>query len=313
MDPIGVVPAMRGEDFVSQLGMRPLLGVPLALWGVNNLLRRIDAASIVVVSNDERTRAAATRIGVKALESDRDLEPQRIVMADLARPFCSEATITRAMEGGLHELSPFQTSPIERIHIQREEDLELAQAVARGLAPEHPCIAGIRGMRLGLPTARGAIKAIVSDVDGVLTNCMLTLSASGHAARSFNMHDGMAMRLLEAAGYKVGWLSAGGDDGVIRARAKHLGAAAVDVGPGEKGSRFARICAEMGVKPEETLFVGDDVNDLPAMKLAALSACPANAVDEVRACVDVVLLTPGGGGALRELAGYLLDGRVDAV
>ncbi|MDX2115318.1 MAG: HAD hydrolase family protein, partial [Planctomycetota bacterium] len=82
----------------------------------------------------------------------------------------------------------------------------------------------------------------------------------------------------------------------------------VDAGPGPKGPRFTELCERMGVPPAEVVYLGDDVNDLPAMALAGLSACPADARPEVRARVDLVLDAPGGRGAFRELADVVLAG-----
>ncbi|MEC9374555.1 MAG: HAD hydrolase family protein, partial [Planctomycetota bacterium] len=66
-------------------------------------------------------------------------------------------------------------------------------------------------------------------------------------------------------------------------------------------------CEKLAVAPEETIYIGDDLNDLPAMELAGFSACPADARPEVRARVDLVLATRGGAGVFRELADMLLD------
>ncbi len=156
------------------------------------------------------------------------------------------------------------------------------------------------------------LRAVVSDVDGVLTDgtVMLTPSPSDPQAylkgRAFHVHDGMGVQLLLAAGIKVGWMSSSQDDGVIRARAQGLRVSAVDVGDGDKGVRLERLCAQMGVAPGEIAYVGDDVNDLPAFERAGFTACPYDARPEVRAVADLVLSAMGGRGAFRELADAML-------
>jgi len=148
--------------------------------------------------------------------------------------------------------------------------------------------------------------AVVSDVDGVLTDGRLGVDEDGRESRCFHTHDGMGVHLLHAAGLKVGWLSAGRDTGVIRARAERLGVDAVDVGQGDKGERFASMCRELGVDPVRVVYVGDDVNDLPAMELAGATMAPPNAVEAVRGRVDIVLSVPGGEGAFRQAADLVI-------
>lgn len=153
------------------------------------------------------------------------------------------------------------------------------------------------------------IKAVVSDVDGVLTDGRIGLGPGEEAIRFFDMRDGMGTKLLQKAGVDVAWLSASHDDGVIRRRAAMLGVEHVDVGSGDKGERLTNLCAQLGVDPADVLFVGDDVNDLPAMELAGMSACPMDARPEVVDSVDIILGAPGGRGAFRELADMILAER----
>jgi len=153
------------------------------------------------------------------------------------------------------------------------------------------------------------IEAVVSDVDGVLTDARIGLTSSGETVRFFNMKDGMGTKRLKDAGVKIGWCSAGVDDGVVRRRGENLGVDDIDVGHGDKAERFIAMCQRLGVDPAHTLFIGDDVNDLPALRLAAVSACPSDAVADVRGAVDIVLSLPGGHGAFRELAELILATR----
>lgn len=151
-----------------------------------------------------------------------------------------------------------------------------------------------------------AIAAIVSDVDGVLTDGTVGVLPGGQKFRTFHVHDGMGVQLLKAAGLRIGWMSSSVDDGVIRARAQALGVHAVDVGDGDKGERFRRLCAALGIAPERALYLGDDVNDLPAFAIAGVAACPSDARPEVVDRAAILLRATGGRGAFREAADMIL-------
>lgn len=157
------------------------------------------------------------------------------------------------------------------------------------------------------------LQAVISDVDGVLTDGTIGLlpgaGSDAGAVRFFDMRDGMGTVLLLRAGVRVAWLSASVDDGVIRRRAQMLGVEHVDVGSGDKGARFETLCTTLGVDPAKTLYVGDDVNDLPAMRRAGVSACPMDARPQVIDAVDIILDAPGGRGAFRDLADMILDAK----
>ncbi len=88
-----------------------------------------------------------------------------------------------------------------------------------------------------------------------------------------------------------------------------LGIEHVDVGSGDKGERLKALCKQMNLDPATILYIGDDVNDLPAMALAAVTACPMDARPEVVDTVDIVLSTTAGRGAFRELADMILAER----
>ena len=302
---IGVIRA-RGEAD-SAFTMTRVLGVPLVLWAVNNLRRALPIERIYVDTDRADIEALAAVHGVGALPRAGEGAPDsaHVLVHEAARPFCARTTIERAIREGADDAHAFADSPIEQLRVGVERDAELVEAVARGLAPGHPCVVGVR--RLRLPLAK-PIDAVVNDVDGVLTDGRIITDSAGAFTLAFHVHDGMGAQRLAQAGVKVGWLSVGAAEGAIRARAARLGVEHVDVGAGDKGDRFTRLCAQMGADPGRTIYLGDDVNDLPAMARAGLCACPADARPEVRATVDLILDTRGGAGAFRELAELLLDG-----
>ncbi|MBL0927377.1 MAG: MarR family transcriptional regulator [Phycisphaerales bacterium] len=282
------------------LGQAPVLGVPLGLWLVNTA--RSAGVACSILTDDERLALAAERHGVAPAAPG---DETRLLTADARRPFCAPATLDRVISAGIRTLAEAQTTPIERLAAEGAEALELVRAVAGGLPPDHPCRAGIT--RLRLPLGR-RIRAIISDVDGVLTDGVITRCSEGTISRNFFAHDGLAHHLLAKARsgpVRVGWLSATSEYRSIEGRAEMLrpNAPVLDLGPGDKGPRFTALCERLGVSGDETLYIGDDVNDLPAIERAGVSACPADAHPAVRARVDLVLDTPGGRGARRGGAG----------
>ncbi len=146
------------------------------------------------------------------------------------------------------------------------------------------------------------VHAIISDVDGTLTDGSLYTTSDGQVMRRFTTIDGMGHNILHNAGVKIAWLSATSEGGSVARRAEMLRVQHVDTGSGDKGPRFEKLCADMGVEAVHTLYIGDDINDLVAMELAARCFCPSDAHPTVRARADVVLDAPGGHGAFRQLA-----------
>lgn len=286
----------------AELLSRPVEGVALFLWSLGGLRRLLPASQIALVLTDATILAMGASRGLHAL-GPRDATGAMSV--DPARPFFTNDTLQAALDQGAPSLAVHQRSPIEQLKVENEASLALIQAVARGLGPGDPHTAGIGRLRLPLTTE---IRAVVSDVDGVLTDGRIIFGDDEHAGRAFFTHDGMGTRMLQTAGIKVGWLSATSSGASIHRRAAQTGVEFVDTGQGDKGPRFTELCGRMGVEPANTLFVGDDVNDLPAMARAGLSACPADARPEVKSTVDLVLEARGGRGAFREVADIVLAG-----
>lgn len=287
----------------AELARAPMLGVPLALWGVRALRFALPLEAISLVGADAELGALASRLGIASIAPP---PPSVGLMFDAMRPFCTHGAIKRAIQLSDPHVGHCQMSPIERITISDDATLEIAHAVARGLAPDHPVIAGVQRLRIPLGME---VRAIVSDVDGCLTDGGISYFGAPEAGRTFNTHDGYAHGMLAEAGIKVGWLSATTNAASIERRAAQLRVPAIDAGSGDKGPRFLALCEKLGVTPNQTIYLGDDLNDLPAMRLAGATACPADAPPAIRNTVDLVLESPGGRGALRELADIVLAGR----
>ena len=158
------------------------------------------------------------------------------------------------------------------------------------------------------------IKLLVFDVDGVLTDGRLYFSARGEELKAFNARDGAGIKCLMRAGVECAFLS-GRESAVAAARAAELGVKHVVGGAKDKLPALRELLAELGLAPAQAAFVGDDQVDLPAMRECGWSACPADAVREVREAADYVAALPGGRGAAREIIEHLLkeQGRWPAI
>ncbi len=154
-----------------------------------------------------------------------------------------------------------------------------------------------------------SINAVICDVDGTITDGRIFMGESGEPMRAFSTRDGLGVHLLHRANIKVAWLTATsrGQSTIARALMLDIPPELIDVGTGEKSTRFTALCTRLGVPESNVAYMGDDLNDLPAITLAGLSACPVDAHDGVLAAVDLVLQRPGGLGAFRELADLLID------
>jgi 3-deoxy-D-manno-octulosonate 8-phosphate phosphatase (KDO 8-P phosphatase) len=158
------------------------------------------------------------------------------------------------------------------------------------------------------------IRLLVLDVDGTLTDGRLYYSKDGEALKAFDVRDGHGLRLLAiCGGVKLAVLTGRRAD-LIRVRCQELGIARVVERSRAKHEALAQLCEELGVPLSRTAFIGDDLNDLGALALAGLQACPADAASEVRSQVEAaggfVAAAGGGRGAVRELCEALLGATV---
>lgn len=157
-----------------------------------------------------------------------------------------------------------------------------------------------------------AIKVLACDVDGVLTDAGVWYSAGGELAKRFYIRDGMGLRLLEAAGVRVAVITSE-DSSVVTARVQKLMLSAYRPGMKRKGDALRHVMAEFGAAPNETAFIGDDVNDGEALAVAGIAIAPADASDFALQRARYVTTKPGGNGAVREVADLILAAKgVDA-
>ena len=150
------------------------------------------------------------------------------------------------------------------------------------------------------------IRAVALDVDGVLTDGGLWWGANGEELKRFCFSDIMGLSLARRAGLELALISGESSPLVDRYAAKmHI--RHVVKGCRNKATALSEFSAATGIGLKEICFMGDDINDLPAMEIAGLSAAPANAARAVLAGAGFVAKSSGGNGAVRELIEALLD------
>lgn len=149
-----------------------------------------------------------------------------------------------------------------------------------------------------------SIKMLVLDVDGVLTDCRIWLDSNGEWRRFFSIRDGVGIKLLQERGYRIAIIT-GSKAEDIRTRAKNLGIDYFYEGALDKGPAFEKLKQDSGFTPAQMAYVGDDVFDLPLLRLVGFAATVPEAVDEVKESVHYVTRRPGGNGAVREVCDFI--------
>lgn len=154
-----------------------------------------------------------------------------------------------------------------------------------------------------------AIKLLLTDCDGVLTDAGVYYGDDGESLKKFNMRDGMgAERLRKFAGVNVGIITGERSPSVIK-RAEKLQITELHLGIKDKPAVFKEISNRLGLEPHEIAYIGDDYNDIEIMQLVGLTACPADALPYVKVYADFVCEAKGGEGCFREFAELIIDAK----
>lgn len=157
-----------------------------------------------------------------------------------------------------------------------------------------------------------AMRLVITDCDGVLTDAGVYYSAKGEELKRFSIRDGMGVERLRNAGIETAIVT--GENAEMVARRGDKLKIRVHLGVKDKAARLAEILAEHGVALNEVGYIGDDVNDLGAMASVAdagLCAAPSDAMPQVMSQVHYTARHPGGHGAFRDFAEWLLAARED--
>lgn len=152
------------------------------------------------------------------------------------------------------------------------------------------------------------IKLVIFDVDGVMTDGRIIVDENGTESKFFHVRDGHGIKMLMRAGMQ-GAIITGRSSKVVEYRGKELGIQYIRQGALNKAEVMGLLLKETGVWPEEAAFMGDDLIDIPAMRLAGLAAAPADSVSEVIECAHIITELEGGKGAVRELCEFILKAK----
>jgi 3-deoxy-D-manno-octulosonate 8-phosphate phosphatase (KDO 8-P phosphatase) len=160
----------------------------------------------------------------------------------------------------------------------------------------------------------GATRLVLTDNDGTLTDGTVMLSASGETAKRYSLRDGHGVELLREAGIATAMISREQCQ-VAQRRAEKLRLPHVFLGVRDKRAALPEVLAMTGVSLGQVAYIGDDLNDLSIMQAIAeegLCAAPADAHPRIAAICHYVCEKPGGYGAFREFAEWLLALRAEA-
>lgn len=165
----------------------------------------------------------------------------------------------------------------------------------------------IEGLLRGrAPAAYEDIRLLIVDVDGTLTDGGMYYDGNGEALKKFDTRDAKGMLMLRDAGVRVCVVTAE-DSAAVAARMRKLGITDYFPGVKDKLAWLHEHGTRWQIPLTQTAYIGDDLNDLPALRAAALSCCPADAVPAVRGAVGHVCAAKGGAGAVREVCDLLRE------
>ncbi|MDI9831599.1 N-acylneuraminate cytidylyltransferase [Streptomyces sp. KAU_LT] len=194
-----------------------------------------------------------------------------------------------------------RTDPARVLEIDDPHDLARARALAPLLDTARP----------GALPSYADLDAVVLDFDGTQTDDRVLIDADGKEFVSVHRGDGLGIAALRRSGLKMLILSTE-QNPVVAARARKLRIPVLH-GVDRKDLALKQWCEEQGIAPERVLYVGNDVNDLPCFALVGWPVAVASAHDVVRGAARAVTTVPGGDGAIREIAGWILGPSLDSL
>jgi len=180
-------------------------------------------------------------------------------------------------------------------------------------APPSPALAGdlshaSAGEVTRLIERARRVRLLVLDVDGVMTDGRLHITAQGEETKVFHVRDGSGIVAVQRAGIAVAIIS-GRDSAAVTRRASELGIRCVFQGIADKRAALDALLAQLGLTADALACVGDDTPDVPMLERAALAVAVADAHPTARAAAHWITPSPGGHGAVREVCDLLLSAR----
>jgi len=149
------------------------------------------------------------------------------------------------------------------------------------------------------------IKAVVLDVDGVLTDGTLQVNESGDQLRTFYVKDGYAMQLAEKMGLML-WVISGGRSEGVRLRLQGLGVKEIHLGVSQKMDVLNELLTKYELTADQLMYVGDDMPDYEVMQVVGIAACPVDAVEDIKTISHYISPFKGGRGVVRDILEKIL-------
>ena len=166
-------------------------------------------------------------------------------------------------------------------------------------------------MRRRPAAAPAAIRLLVLDIDGVLTDGRLYFGPRGEALKAFHVRDGYGIKRLVSGGVEVAVIS-GRSSPAVRARCRELGMRHIIQGADDKLAAFEQLRRRLALDPQACACIGDDVPDVPLMNEVGLAFAVADAHPAARSAAHIITSLPGGYGAVREVCDRLADARLSS-
>lgn len=152
------------------------------------------------------------------------------------------------------------------------------------------------------------IRLLALDVDGVLTDGGIVIGQDGELCKRFHAQDGLGISCALRNDLIIAIIT-GRTSQIVSQRARELGITEIYTGIKDKSLVLNKLAVNHRLDLSQVAYMGDDLNDLPALHLAGYACAPANAVSEVQACADLVTQACGGAGAVREVIESILKAR----
>lgn len=150
-------------------------------------------------------------------------------------------------------------------------------------------------------------KLVVFDFDGVITNGNVVFNENGNILKSYNVKDGLGIKLLKEKGIKTGVISAYKDNVSQKSICDHLNIDFISIGFHHKLEVLTNWCKEEHISLHDVAYIGDDINDIPVLTKVGVSGCPNDAHPKCKEVVTFISSKNGGEGCFREFIEFILD------
>lgn len=153
------------------------------------------------------------------------------------------------------------------------------------------------------------IRLFAMDVDGTLTNGKIYMGASGEMMKSFDVKDGLGIKLLMHHGI-IPAIITGRTSRIVENRCHEIGITEIYQGIKNKAKKLQELMVEYHLTAEEVAYIGDDLNDLSAIRIAGVTFAPADCASQLKPYIDIILTKKAGNSPVREAIDQILDGRL---